>query len=137
MKLSDNLLCLFTAQVEEQDGSYILNLPEQEVTTGAIRPGETYRVGVLATASDAEGERETKHDKDQTQGPPGPPVAKGDQREVEIEDIGEQGDGIARVERGYVIIVPETETGERVTVEITKVRENVAFAEVINRQTHI
>jgi predicted RNA-binding protein with TRAM domain len=50
---------------------------------------------------------------------------------MEIEDIGEQGDGIARVERGYVVIVPEAETSEEVIIEITKIQENAAFAEVV------
>jgi predicted RNA-binding protein with TRAM domain len=65
--------------------------------------------------------------------PSAPPVDEGEQRTVEIEDIGNQGDGITRVERGFVVIVPETERGERVTVEITEVAENVAFAEVAER----
>ncbi|MEA5409862.1 TRAM domain-containing protein [Haloarculaceae archaeon H-GB2-1] len=32
--------------------------------------------------------------------------------------------------------MPDTEVGERVTIEITDVRENVAFAEVRERQSH-
>lgn len=40
---------------------------------------------------------------------------------------------IARVERGYVVIVPDADLNERVEVEITSARENVAFAEVIDR----
>jgi predicted RNA-binding protein with TRAM domain len=64
------------------------------------------------------------------------PVEEGEERTVEIEDIGEQGDGITRVERGFVVIVPDTEQGERVTVEITDVRENVAFAEVVERRSY-
>jgi predicted RNA-binding protein with TRAM domain len=59
-----------------------------------------------------------------------PPVAEGEVREVIIETIGDQGDGIAKVERGYVVIVPETERGDEVTVEITQARETVAFAQV-------
>jgi predicted RNA-binding protein with TRAM domain len=49
----------------------------------------------------------------------------------------EQGDGIARVERGYVIIVPDTELNDRVTVKITEVRENLAFGEVVQRHDHV
>jgi predicted RNA-binding protein with TRAM domain len=55
----------------------------------------------------------------------------GELRYVEIEDIGKQGDGIARVERGYVIIVPGAEVGERVKVEITEVKSNFAVGEII------
>lgn len=136
MNIPDDLLCLFTAQVDERNGSYVLEIPEQEVARGALEPGGTYRVGVLLAAGDT-GRREEVTPTEDTQDPPEPPVDEGEHREVEIEDIGEQGDGIARVERGYVIIVPDTEKGERVTIEITKVRRNVAFGEVIERQTHV
>ncbi len=51
--------------------------------------------------------------------------------EPEIEDLGKQGDGIARVERGYVIIVPDTEVGERVKIEVTEVKSNFAVGEVV------
>ncbi|EJN57658.1 TRAM domain-containing protein [Halogranum salarium B-1] len=64
------------------------------------------------------------------------PVEKGDQRTVDIEDIGEQGDGIARTDRGYVLIVPDTEKGERVTVEVTDVSESVGFADVVERKPY-
>ncbi|OYR53885.1 hypothetical protein DJ73_06175 [Halorubrum sp. Ea1] len=50
-----------------------------------------------------------------------------------MENIGEQGDGIAKIDRGYVVIVPETTVGERVTVELETVRDNVAFADVVER----
>ena len=53
-------------------------------------------------------------------------------REVEIESLGDQGDGIAKVERGYVLIVPEVGPGEEVTVEIENVRQNLAFAQVVD-----
>ncbi len=65
-----------------------------------------------------------------------PPVEEGETREVEIEDIGEQGDGITRVERGFVVIVPDTKESERVNIEITNVRQNVAFAEVVERLSY-
>jgi Predicted RNA-binding protein, contains TRAM domain len=57
-------------------------------------------------------------------------------REVEIEDIGDQGDGITRVERGFVVIVPDTKESERVKIEISDVRQNVAFAEVVERLSY-
>ena len=52
---------------------------------------------------------------------------------VEIEDIGDQGEGIARVERGYVVIIADAEVGDSVAVRVTKARETVAFAEVVKR----
>lgn len=59
-----------------------------------------------------------------------------DQRTVDIEEIGEQGDGIAHVERGYIVIVPDTGPRERATIEITDVTENVDFSEVICREEY-
>jgi len=79
---------------------------------------------------------DTETEPERQRGPPKPSVEEGEQRTVEIEDIGDQGDGITRVERGFVVIVPDTEQGERVTVEITDVRENVAFAEVVERVSY-
>lgn len=48
-----------------------------------------------------------------------------------IETVGDQGDGIAKVDRGYVVIVPDTQPGQQPTVEIEQVQQNVAFASVV------
>jgi predicted RNA-binding protein with TRAM domain len=137
MELSDDLLCLFSAPVEERAGSYVIELPEREVTLGDADVDSVYRVAVLAGGSDVrEGDGDGDSREEGPRGGPSPPVSEGDERVVDIEGIGEQGDGIARVERGYVLIVPETEKGERVTVRIENVRENVAFAEVVEREQY-
>jgi len=132
MEISEELRCLFSAQVEAQDGTYVVEVPEREVRLGEVDLGETHRVAILPSPSEPESEK-TDSEPRRERGPPKPPVEEGEQRDVEIEDIGEQGDGITRVERGFVVIVPDTEQGERVTIEISDVRENVAFAEVIGR----
>jgi len=113
-------------------------VPEREVTTGTLAADETYRVALISTSTpDAEDtemtdfEPSTDHE-DQQQELETPSVEEGEQREVEIENLGDQGDGIAKVERGYVVIVPETNIGDRVTVEMRQVRENVAFADVVD-----
>lgn len=140
MDISDTLLCLFSAKIEEQADSYVLEVPKTEVTLGEGQTGEIYRVGLLATESTPAVERTSERDTAERPGkksdgsPSKPPVTEGDQRTLDIEDIGDQGDGIARVERGYVIIVPKTEKGDRVTITITDVRENVAFGELITRE---
>ena len=126
------LQCLFSARVDEQDGSYVVEIPEQEVRFGNLQRGETYRVALLPSPSNGESQ-ESAPEPEREQRAPTPPVEEGEQRNVEIEDIGDQGDGITRVERGFVVIVPDTEQGERVTIEITDVRQNVAFAEVVER----
>jgi predicted RNA-binding protein with TRAM domain len=63
-------------------------------------------------------------------------VSEGETRTVEIEDVGDQGDGLTRVERGFVVIVPETDVGERVRIEISDVRDTVAFGEVVERLSY-
>lgn len=132
MEISDELHCLFSATVEKTDESYVVEVPEQEIRLGDVRDGETYRVALVPSPSTDEDDS-TDAEPQREQGPPDPPVTEGEQRDVEIEDIGEQGDGITRVERGFVVIVPDTEQGERVTVEIDDVRQNVAFASVVER----
>lgn len=132
MEIPDQLKTLFSASIEERDGSYVVEIPRDELRLSQITLDETYRVAVLPSPSTETSdeptpklERESRSQK--------PPVEEGETRNVEIDDIGDQGDGIARVERGFVIVVPDTEQGERVTVEITTVRENVAFADVVER----
>ena len=131
MEISEQLRCLFSAPVEKQGDSYVVEVPEQEVRHGELQPGQSYRVAILSSsASDDTKDATTEPGNDR--GPPVPPVEEGEQRTVEIEDLGEQGDGITRVERGFVVIVPDTEQGERVTVEITDVRENVASRKLLS-----
>ncbi|MEF8773870.1 MAG: TRAM domain-containing protein, partial [Halobacteriales archaeon] len=111
MEISEKLLCLFSAEVSREDDRYVVEIPRREVETGSIDPGDVYRVALI------EGETEDGGSQSESGGPPSepqPPVEEGEVRYVEIEDLGKQGDGIARVERGYVIIVPGGEVGERV-----------------------
>jgi predicted RNA-binding protein with TRAM domain len=126
MEMSNRLLCLFNAEVTVADGEYVVPVPTREIETGTIEPGETYRIALV--------EREVPED-EPTQatdpGEPQPPVEPGEIRYVEIEDLGKQGDGIARVERGYVIIVPGADVGDRVKVEITEVKSNFAVGEAV------
>lgn len=51
--------------------------------------------------------------------------------------VGEQGDGIAKIEQGYVVIVPDATPGEQPTVEIEHVRPNVAFVAVKEPESRI
>ena len=135
MDISDQLQCLFSGKIEERHGSYIIEIPEQELRLGDLEADETYRVAVLPSPTTSE-PTTTDTDPQPQQTSQTPPVEEGEQRTVEIEDIGDQGDGITRVERGFVVIVPDTKQSERVTIEITDVRENVAFAEVVDRVSY-
>jgi predicted RNA-binding protein with TRAM domain len=59
-----------------------------------------------------------------------PPVREGEEIDVNIEAVGEKGDGIAKKE-GFVIFVPNTQVGQNVKVKVTKVLRKVAFGEVV------
>ena len=133
VEISDKLLCLFSADVRAEDDRYVVEIPRREVETGAVEPGNTYRVALIArgaTSEESEGQQPSERPSDEPQ----PPVESGELRYVEIEDIGKQGDGIARVERGYVIIVPGAEVGERVKVEITEVKSNFAVGQILEEE---
>ncbi|MEF8843078.1 MAG: TRAM domain-containing protein [Haloarculaceae archaeon] len=127
MEISEKLLCLFSAEIESDEDRFVVEVPRREIDTGSVTPGETYRVALISTEKAAERSTESSGPPDEPQ----PPVERGEIRYVEIEDLGKQGDGIARVERGYVIIVPGGEVGERVKVEITEVKSNFAVGEII------
>jgi predicted RNA-binding protein with TRAM domain len=174
MEISEDLRCVFSAEIAERNGSYVIEVPEREVDLDTLSEGATYRVAMLSdggagrssdgavdgsvtddgsgvrnrsSGSDGSGNgpdrRSDGADRsagsssgdraDAAAGAPEPPVDRGDEVTVDIEGIGDQGDGIARVDRGYVIIVPDTEKGERVRIRVTSVKQNVAFADVIDR----
>lgn len=59
-----------------------------------------------------------------------PPVEVGEIREVRIEAMGSEGDGIAKVD-GFVVFVPGAKVDDVVTIRITKVLRKYGFAEVI------
>lgn len=125
VQIDDSLKSLFTATVEERDGRFVVELPDREVDHGVVQPGGTYRVAVLPSGAESADETPT------ADSPPAPPVDEGEVREVTVESLGDQGDGIAKVERGYVVIVPGTRPGDEPTVRIEDVRENVAFASIV------
>ncbi|SEP10412.1 Predicted RNA-binding protein, contains TRAM domain [Halogranum amylolyticum] len=128
----DSLQCLVTASVTGQNGSYRIEIPREEVELGELDVGEFYRVGVLThTAASSPSESPDAAPSAAPQEPQVPPVDEGEVREVTIETLGEEGDGIAKVERGYIIIVDGGQPGETVTVNVHTVRQNVAFAEIV------
>lgn len=61
------------------------------------------------------------------------PVREGDERELTVQTTGDEGDGIAKVERGYVIIIPDTDPGDEVKVTVTDVFDSFAFGRVVQR----
>lgn len=130
VEIPDRLECLFSAAVEEAGDSYTIEVPKDEAERGTISAGETYRVVLLENNPSDKSEPSHANTAPTPTSTPTPPVSTGDIREVTIETLGDQGDGIAKIERGYVLIVPGVRPDDEVTVEITQVRENVAFADV-------
>ena len=164
MTTDSDLHCLFTGLVEEQDDSYVIEIPKQEVELGTLAPETLYRIALFQSAavaptpqsssqsssepprsepeprSNSQSTSETQSDsraggqsRDPEFAPSSPPVAEGETRVVEIENIGDKGDGVARIDGGYVVIVSDADVGERLRVEMEQVRENVAFAEIVER----
>jgi len=136
VEIPDSLRSVFSATVHERDGGYVVEIPTEEVTHDAVTAGETYRVAILDTATartstEQDPPQSSRSQRTDRQHSPGPPVEEGEVREVTIETIGDQGDGIAKVERGYVVIVPGGQPGQQPTVEIEQVQENVAFASIV------
>ncbi len=136
MEVSDSLLCLYNGRLEKRGDSYVIEVPEREVRQGDVRRGDVYRVALLsrpdADADDSGGSDSGSRSRSDH---PEPPVDVGDVRDVTIEGTGKQGDGIAKVERGYVVIVPGAREGDDVTIKITKITDNFAIGEVIKEDT--
>jgi len=132
IEIPEELRSVFTATVRERDGEHVVTVPEHELAQDAVSAGETYRIALseAPTPQSADGPQSVEDagtDRQQ-----GPPVDEGEVREVTIESIGGQGAGIAKVERGYVVIVPDGGPGQQPTVEIDTVRQNVSFATIVD-----
>ena len=144
-EISDSLRLLYETSVEDEGDRYTVAIPKELVENGSIDTDTSYRVALLATAesdptpqASETGERATVSQTEAAPSPShsqGPPVEEGEIRTVSIDTLGDQGDGIAKVERGFIVIVPGTKPGDRVEVEITDVKETVAFAETVGEAT--
>lgn len=123
MEIPNQLLTVYTAEIEEQGGSYVVEVPKREVEVGRIHKRRTYRTGLVGQSKTGNGCHTESSDS--------PPVEEGEERLVEIESLGDQDDGIAKIDNGYVVIVEDVEVGDRVRVKIENAQENVAFAEPV------
>ncbi len=122
----NDLLAVFSAQIERKNGDYVISIPERELEVGDLDQNAVYRFGVL-DAVDSSTSTPTSESNRST-----PPVDEGDTLEVEIDSKGEEGDGIAYVEGGYVVFVPNTAIGDVVTVEVVSVGPRFARAEPVD-----
>jgi predicted RNA-binding protein with TRAM domain len=132
IEIPEELRSVFTATVRERDGEHVITVPEHELEHDAVTAGETYRIAVLEAPAAGSTDGSQSAESAETDEYQEPPVEEGEIREVTIESVGDQGDGIAKVERGYVVIVPDGEPGDQPTVEIDTVRQNVSFGTVVN-----
>ena len=64
---------------------------------------------------------------------PTTPISVGEEYIVTIEQMGKQGVGVAKF-RGFVILVNNTNPGDKVMVRITKVGRTAAAADVISHK---
>jgi predicted RNA-binding protein with TRAM domain len=111
-----------TAEAEARRPAAVDGAPDESPDTPLTRGGGAS--GSATTESRSGGPGRT---------PDQPPVSEGETLQLQIEDVGDQGDGLARVGPGYVVFVPDTEIGQQPLVRITAVRENFAFAEVVEQ----
>ena len=142
VEIPDSLKSVFTASVEEQLGEYVVRIPDGNIDHDAVVPGETYRIAItdLPTQEDDEADAAPQPASDTSPSPGsarGPPVEEGEILDVTIETVGDQGDGIAKVDRGFVLIVPDAKPGDEPTVRIESVHENMAFAEIVEQDTSV
>ena len=59
------------------------------------------------------------------------PVEEGKVYEAKIEDIGREGDGLARIPN-FGVFVPGTKIGDQVKIRITRVGRRMGFGEVVH-----
>ncbi|WP_135806920.1 TRAM domain-containing protein [Halorussus marinus] len=136
-EISDSLRLLYETQLEKHDDRYVIPVPNAVVDDSSLTTDDVYRVALLAAQPDTQAAAPAESALEGGQSPEqpengDPPVEVGDVRSVTIETLGDQGDGIAKVERGFIVIVPGTQPGDQADVEITDVKESVAFAELLH-----
>ena len=145
----DSVRSLFSARVDRRDGTYVIEVPRNEVDLGAIDDDAIYRVALLE-AIDRDGDTRSRADRPRATDPdrptgstnrqsaddparnePARPVREGDVVAVTIDDVGDEGDGIARIGAGFVLFVSGAAPGDAVAVEVTAVRDTYAFGDVV------
>lgn len=152
VEISDSLRLLFETSLESEGNQYVIPIPTELVEDASLTEDETYRITLFPNfpihdESHAEANQQrTESDVSQSEEksrtpwrtksrPQNPPVEEGEVRSVSIDTLGDQGDGIAKVERGFIVIVSGTHPGGQVDVEITNVKDAVAFTEPIGDAT--
>lgn len=154
VEISHSIRLLFETTLEDDGDRYIVSIPKDLIENGSLSVNESYRVALQSTtdsSSGTESASESTHEATATDTSRSeesdtisrssnsraqePPVEEGEVRPVTIDTLGDQGDGIAKVERGFIVIVSGTQPGDQVDVKITDVKETVAFAEPVSEAT--
>jgi len=47
MDIPDQLLTIYTAEIQERDGDYVVEVPKRELELGEIHERRTYRTGLI------------------------------------------------------------------------------------------
>lgn len=121
--------CKYTARLERVGDRYVVEVPDREVDLGPLSPGDVCQVSL--DLSEQSGTTPASSEQLPVDGDQ-PPVTVGERLTVEIEDVGQQGDGITRVGQGYVLIVPGSEVGDEVSVEVQQINPTYGFAEIVD-----
>lgn len=131
VEVPNHLRSLFTASLAERDGEHVIRIPASVIENGEIDPTRSYRIAVLDQPGSSVRSDPQSADGRSASGDRSPPVAENDVLTVTIDAVGDQGDGIAKVDRGYVLIVSDAAPGDEVSVRVETVKPNVAFASVV------
>jgi predicted RNA-binding protein with TRAM domain len=118
--------------VQEVDETEEESEPEEEVEEATEEVEEVEEVDETEEVEETseEVQEEESQDESEEEEDYDKPVSEGDIVELEIEDLGSKGDGIARVE-GFVVFVPGGEVDQDYEVEITSVGRKFAFGEIV------
>lgn len=131
--IPNSLLSYFSANIKKQGDTYIIEVPEHEIDNGSLELDSQHKVAVFGSEEEQENQSVTPSEQELTSGMT-PPVREGETRTVEIIDKGSEGDGITRINEGYVLIVPDGAVGETLEVEVVSVNPNFAIGEKIKEE---
>jgi predicted RNA-binding protein with TRAM domain len=135
--IPESLKSVYTTELRERDGHYVLEVPKREIEKDVISVGAVYRVGVMstraATPSDHPQDDEVSRQPSESNQERGQPVEEGERLVVTIEHMGSRGDGIAKIDGGFVVVVLNTKPGDQPLIEISRVKETVAFGVPLDR----
>lgn len=130
---------VFSEEVLEDGERYVIEIPPSLEGDTGVHPDETYRIALISDASELIRRAGQGDSKEATRAPNTSeptasrtaPVSTDETLSVTITADGTHGDGVAKVNGGFVIFVPEASVGEEVLVRVTDVKGTYAQAEII------